>query len=104
MLGRGLPNLRLAAKRVTDELQRTHPVLKSARWQPVGFYVALLCMLATIQLMHKHCAVMAEHAATQYLTAQISIAQESTAQRGTSQHNTVQHSAVQRSAAQHSIV
>ena len=59
-------------------------------------------MLATIQLMHNRCAVMAEHAATQYLTAQHISLQHSTGKHGTAQHITSQHGAAQCSAAQRS--
>ncbi len=75
--------------------------VRSACWQPLGFCFALFCMLATFQFMHKCCAVMAEHAATQYLKAQHSTARHGTARHGTARHGTARHRTAQHSIAQH---
>ena len=50
----GLPSLRLAARSIPVELQRTHPVSKPG--QPVGYHFSLVCMLARSHFMHKCCA------------------------------------------------
>ncbi len=96
MQGRGLPSLRLAARRATDEVQRTHPVIKPGQPADSQDIVcpSLFAGKGTFHAQMMCCSeyhVMAEHAVQQHLTIQHSKALHSTAWHGTAQRLMAQH-------------